>query len=86
MDISIYQSPEITLPVTFSFPDETMQVGNALLLPPVGLPEELTGAVFFQGVDEGKPVEGQFNFTSGRGGHFKGKFKAAWEHKPVYCG
>ena len=86
IDISIYHSPDIKLPVTFSFPDERMRDGNALLLLPVGLPEELTGKVWFQRVGEGKPVEGRFSLKSERGEQFEGKFIAEWENQAVYCG
>jgi hypothetical protein len=86
INISIYQAPDIRLPVTFSFPDETMPDGNALLLLPVGLPEQLTGKVWFQRVEEGNSVEGRFNLTSERGGHFNGNFRAEWGDKVVYCG
>lgn len=86
MDISIYRSPEIRLPVRFSFPDETMSLGHALYLTPPGLPEQLTGTVFFQRVERGKPVEGRFNFTSERGEQFKGRFIAEWGNEIIYCG
>ena len=86
VNISIYQSPNVRLPVTFSFPDESMTVGNALLLLPVGLPEQLTGKVWFKSVDEGKPVHGGFNLLPERGERFEGKFIAEWENQPVYCG
>jgi len=86
IDISIYQSPDISLPVTFSFPDETMRDGNALLLLPAGLPEQLTGKVWFQHVEQGKPVEGWFSLTSKRGERFKGSFKAEWGDQMAFCG
>jgi hypothetical protein len=72
--------------VTFSFPDETMRDGNALLLRPAGFPEQLTGRVWFPRVDEGKPVEGRFSLTSESGQQFDGKFIAEWENQAVYCG
>lgn len=84
--ISIYQSPDIGRPVTFSFPDITMQEGDALLIVPLGQPEPLTGNVLFQHVDPGKPVEGRFDLDSGTGAHFKGKFKAEWSNEIIYCG
>ncbi|RPJ20863.1 MAG: hypothetical protein EHM33_27550 [Chloroflexi bacterium] len=83
---SIYQSPDIRLPVTFSFPDETMRAGNALLLLPVGVPEPLTGKVSFPRVEQGLPVEGKFDLLTETGRQFKGSFKAEWENQPVYCG
>ena len=86
IDISIWQSPDIKFPVNFSFPDATGQVGNALLLLPVGLPEQLTGNVFFQRVDMENPVEGEFDLISENGEQFKGKFVAEWGNMVVYCG
>lgn len=86
IDISIYRSPDIRLPVTYSFPDETMRDGNALLLLPTGLPEQLTGKVWFQRVEKGVPVEGTFDFLTETGRQFEGRFKANWENQAVYCG
>jgi hypothetical protein len=86
IDISIYQSPDIRLPVTFSFPDETIKVGNALYLPPVGSSEQLTGKVSFQHVEQGIPVEGELNLITDTGQQFKGEFIAEWENEIVYCG
>lgn len=85
-DLSIWQSPEIAVPTRFAFPDETQQVGNALLIPRSGMPEQLTGEVWFQSVSEGMPVEGRFSLTSERGEQFKGKFVADWEGQRVLCG
>jgi len=84
--ISIWQSPDIKLPVTFSFPDKTGRVGIAYSLPELDPLEELTGKVTFWRVEEGIPVEGEFNFTSSRGEEFKGKFEAQWGEEIVYCG
>lgn len=86
IEISIYQSPEISRPVTFLFPDETMRDGNALLLLPSGFPEQLTGKVWFPRVDEGESVEGRFRLTSETGEQFEGRFIAEWENQTVYCG
>ena len=61
INISIWQSPDISLPVTFSFPDETGQVGNASLQFQVGLSQPLSGEVFFWRADAESPVEGRFN-------------------------
>jgi hypothetical protein len=86
INISIWQSPDIKLPVKFSFPDETGQVGNAAYLSPSGEYEQLSGKVSFTRVAEGSPVEGEFSFTSERGERFSGKFEAQWENEIVYCG
>ena len=84
--VSIWQSPDIKFPTTFSFPDETGQIGYAYILPELDPLEQLTGKVTFWRVEQGIPVEGEFNFTSSRGGQFKGKFKAEWGNEVVYCG
>lgn len=86
INISIWQSPDIKRPATFSFPDETGQVGNTVYLQPSGEYEQLSGKISFQRVEEGKPVEGEFSFTSGRGEQFNGKFKAEWGNLTVMCG
>jgi hypothetical protein len=84
--ISIYRSPEIKLPSSFSFPDESMRVGNALLLSSTGSPEQLTGKVWFQHVDQGVPVEGRFRLQSETGTQFEGRFVAEWGDEMIYCG
>ena len=86
LDISIWRSPNIKFPVNFSFPDATGQVGNAILLLPVGLPEQLTGKIFFQHVDMEEPVEGKFDLINESGEQFKGQFFAEWGNRVVYCG
>jgi len=84
--ISIYRSPDVKLPATFLFPDDTMSVGNALLVLPIGPPEPLTGKMSFQRVGQGIPVEGQFDLVTNAGEHFKGRFIAEWKNEIVYCG
>ena len=84
--ISIWQPPSFTFPVTFSFPDETGRDGIAYSLPELGPLEELTGTVTFRRVQEGLPVEGEFNFTTESGKLFKGRFNAEWGNEVVYCG
>ena len=84
--ISIWQSPDINFPTTFSFPDETGQTGYAYILPQLDPLEELSGEVFFLRVDEGMPIEGRFSFTSERGGQFEGRFIAEWGNEVIYCG
>lgn len=86
LSVSIWQSPEINSPSTFSFPDTTMQVGNASLLPQFGEPEQLTGQVWFQSVSQERPVEGRFSLTSERGEVLEGRFFATWGSQIVYCG
>jgi len=84
--ISIYQAPDLKLPATFVFPDDTLSVGNALLILPMGSPEPLTGEVSFQRVAQDIPVEGQFDLVTEAGEHFKGKFIAEWGNEIIYCG
>lgn len=86
INISIYQSPEINHPSTFSFPDETGQIGNGLLLLPTDSSEQLTGRVSFQRVEQGIPVEGRFDLVTEAGKQFKGKFVAEWGDEIIYCG
>lgn len=86
INISIYESPDIRLPATFTFPDETMKVGNALLLRPIDTPEQLNGKVFFARVETGKMVEGRFDLISERDEKFRGMFRAEWGNQVVYCG
>jgi hypothetical protein len=84
--ISIYQSPSIKLPVVYSFPDETMRVGNALLLFQDNSSQQLSGTVSFQRVEEGVLTEGKFNLFAETGEQFKGRFQAEWENQIVMCG
>ncbi len=86
INISIWQSPDIKLPIMFSFPDETGRVGSALLLPPLGLPGQLTGKVFLWRVDRETAVEGEFDLLTEMGHRYKGNFKAEWGDEVAYCG
>ena len=84
--ISIWKSPDIPLRSTFSFPDDSGQVGNAYLAPALGQYMVLEGEVSLQGVDGDKPIEGGFRFSSERGDLFEGLFRAEWEDKVILCG
>ncbi|HXQ35220.1 MAG TPA: hypothetical protein VN843_14485, partial [Anaerolineales bacterium] len=84
--VSIWPSPDIKLPVTFLFPDETGQVGFAYILPERDPLQELSGEISFTRVQDGIPVEGEFNFINESGKQFIGKFKAEWGNEVVYCG
>lgn len=86
INISIYQSPDIKHQTTFSFPDETLSIGNAILVPSVSSSKQLTGKVSFSRVEQGLPVEGTFELVTETGGHFKGEFFAEWGNEIVYCG
>jgi hypothetical protein len=46
----------------------------------------LSGKVFFWRVEQGKPVEGEFDLKDENGKHFKGKFKAEWGSFVATCG
>jgi hypothetical protein len=86
LDLSIWQSPDISLPTKFTFPGKTGQGGNALLVLPSGMPEQLTGEVRFQSVRPGTPVEGRFSLKSASGEQFQGTFVAQWDEQIVLCG
>jgi hypothetical protein len=86
IDISIWQSPEINLSKTFSFPDDTGQVGNAILIDSTDSPTPLSGTVFFSGVDASTPVEGKFDLRDTAGNQYKGLFHAEWQELMVLCG
>lgn len=86
ISISVWQSPDIKLPVTISFPDETGQVGFAYILPELDPLQQLNGEISFWRVEDGTPVEGKFSFTTGSGQQFKGSFTAEWGNEVVYCG
>ncbi len=63
-----------------------MSTGNALLILPVGSPEQLSGHVYFQRVSQDVPVEGTFDLITKAGEHFTGKFIAEWGNEIIYCG
>ena len=86
INISIWQSPDIKFLSTFSFPDQTGSVGNAVYLSASGEYEQLNGKVLFHRVGEEMPIEGDFTFTSERGEQFKGRFVAEWGNQIVMCG
>ena len=86
IEVSIWQSADIKLPTVYSFPDESGRIGNAVHRSQIGLAEQLTGKLFFWRVEQGMPIEGEFNFTSGRSGRFEGKFKAEWGNQITMCG
>ncbi len=86
IDISIWQSPDITFPKTFSFPDDTSQVGNVLYRSANGEYETLSGRVWFESVSVEKPIAGRFSLKSESGGQFAGQFSAVWNHQSALCG
>jgi hypothetical protein len=86
IDISIWQAPDIQFAKTFSFPDNTGQVGNASYRSASDEYQQLSGTVFFQGVDEGRPVAGRFDLVMEAGQHIEGQFKADWGDQVMLCG
>jgi hypothetical protein len=86
INISIWKAPDIKFPVTFSFPDNTGQVGNASYRLASGDYKQLSGKIFFQRVDEGNPVEGRFEFVTETGRQFNGQFKADRRNLVMMCG
>ena len=84
--ISIWQSPDIKLPVKYTFPDESMRAGNAIFQSPSGEYEQLTGRVSFLRVDRERPVQGDFDLRDESGNQFRGKFIAEWGNEVAYCG
>lgn len=86
IDISIWQSPEIDFPKTFSFPDNSGQVGNVILILPVGDPQSLSGTVSFSTVNMSAPVKGTFDLKDEAENFYTGMFQAAWQEMMVLCG
>jgi len=84
--ISIWRAPNIRFPKAYSFPDETGQVGNVILIHPSGSPDLLMGEVWLQSVREVMPIEGRFKLTSESGVEFVGKFHAEWGNMLMLCG
>ena len=75
IDISIWQSPDIKIPTTFTFPDDTGQVGTAYILPELDPLQQLRGTIFFWRVEEGRPIEGRFELVTEAGQHFEVSLK-----------
>jgi hypothetical protein len=86
ISISIWQAPDIKLPVTFSFPDDTGQIGNASYQLASGEYKQLSGTVFFKHVEAGSSVEGRFELVTEAGQRFEGQFKADWKYTFMLCG
>ena len=84
--IFIWQSPDIKIPTTFTFPDDTGQVGTAYILPELDPLQQLRGTIFFWRVEEGRPIEGRFELVTEAGQRFEGQFKAEWENQIALCG
>ena len=86
IDISIWKAPDIKLPVTFSFPDQTGQVGNASYRSSSNSYQQLSGIVFFWRVEEGHTVTGKFKLVTETGQPIEGQFEAEWKNQMMLCG
>jgi len=86
ISISIWQEPDIKFPVTFSFPDNTGQIGNAYQRSTPDEYGQLSGKVSFSRVNRENPIEGEFELTNEKGEKFIGKFIAEWDDQVVMCG
>ncbi len=86
LDISIWQSPPIAFPTTYTFPDSTAQIGNTNLIFASGNAEPLSGTAFFSSIDEAHPVNGHFKFRMPDGTQIAGIFNAEWDYQLVLCG
>jgi len=86
INISIWHAPDLKLPVTFSFPDDSMKDGNVSYLLRFSYSVELAGTVFFWRVEQERPVEGWFDLHTEAGQRLRGKFNAEWGNEAVYCG
>jgi hypothetical protein len=86
IEISVWQSPNIKLPVTFTFNDQMGKIGSAVYQPRYGAPVWLSGSVFFPYVQDGVPFTGVFHLKTESGVPFQGKIKAVWENHLVMCG
>lgn len=84
--ISIWQSPIINYPTTFSVRNDLDHDGNAYIISELDPFIMLNGKVSFQSLKVGTPVEGTFKLTSESGEQYEGQFIAAWENKNIACG
>ncbi len=86
IQVSIWQSPDIKRSTTFSFPDETGRIGNAVHSTQLGSPEQLIGTVFIRSAQQGIPMEGEFDLFTEAGRQFKARFMANWGDFTAMCG
>ena len=86
VEFSIWRSPDIKLPNTFTFVDQNGKIGDAFYVPLFHTAEPLNGTVSFKQVEEDSPVTGEFNLRTEKGDRFYGKFHAIWENKVMICG
>jgi hypothetical protein len=86
VEVSVWKSPDIKFPVGYSFPDSTGNIGNAILRSSPGEDQQLSGDVWFSGVEAGQAVEGEFRLRVQSGKFLEGKFLAEWENLAAICG
>ena len=84
--VSIWRTPEINIPTTFAFPDDTGEIGHVYILPELGPFQQLSGTVFLWHVDDEGPVEGRFELVTEAGQSFEGQFNAEWGEFVALCG
>ena len=84
--ISIYRAPDLPSRTTFSFPDPTGRVGNAMYQPEFGEPQTASGTVTFYASQTGAPTEGEFDLLTADGLRLRGMFHAEWLANQVLCG
>jgi hypothetical protein len=84
IQISIWDLSRTNRPATFSFPDETGRLGHAALH--ASSVETLGGSVSLSAVEEGKPIQGEFDLVTEAGSHLRGKFIAIWGDFVALCG
>lgn len=84
--VSIWKSPNLPFPVTYSFPDSSGRVGTAVLQSALDPFQQLNGKLTLQPFEAGSPVRGRFNLFSENGEQFTGNFKAEWGNQTALCG
>jgi hypothetical protein len=83
---SIWKAPEISGRARFTLTDPTDATGSATLFTSADSYEALSGTITFQGVNAGRPVQGDLRMISASGEVFEGAFTAEWGDFQPYCG
>jgi len=84
VDISIWKTPNIKVPVTFSFSDYSGQTGNANYRSASDEYGQLSGTVFFWHVEEENQVMGSLDLAAEDGRRFEGQFEFDWEDQIIF--
>jgi hypothetical protein len=84
--VSIWQAPEISGRARFTLTDPTDATGSATLFTSADAYEPLSGTITFEGVNSGRPVQGDLRLISASGEVFEGAFTAEWGDFQAYCG